>query len=366
MTFKKYILSLSIILLLVGSVNAQGGTEQLKPKLRVGLKVDPPYVMKEVDGTYYGLSVDIWIKVSSDLTIPYEFVEYTHIQDMVYGLSSRKIDIAINPLTVSSQRVRQLEVTQPFLTSSMAVAIQNSNDSQIIVFFSNLASGSFLELFGVLVLIVFGFGVIVWFVERQYNPTDFRDGIYGVMDGIWWSTVTITTVGYGDKTPKTTVGKIISMVWMFAAISLISSFTATIASTLTVNRLETEVNTLRDLKKIGRIGTIRNSDTEDYLSKHQIELFKTYESTTEGLEDLRKGIIKAFAYDRAVIHYLIADLNLDDEIKLVPTVFNRHFLSWNMRRQHPLYRQINPLVADFIGRESWEKYLQKYNMEHMK
>ncbi len=352
-----------LILLGLPSLKAQNQNTPLKTKFRVGLKVDPPYVMKDNDGDYYGLSVDVWYKISSDLAIPYEFIEYTHTQDMIVSLAGRKIDLVINLLSYSGQRARQLDVTLPFLTSSMAVAVRSTNESQIIVFFSNLASPSFLKLFGVLVLIVFAFGIIVWLVEKQYNPTDFRDGIYGVMDGIWWSTVTITTVGYGDKTPKTTLGKMISMLWMFAAISLISSFTATIASTLTVNRLETEINTLQDLNKIGKIGTVRNSDTEDYLVRHQLKPFKKYDSTEEGLEDLDNGVIKAFAHDRAVIHFFITEQNLGDQIKLVPTMFNKHYLSWLMTRNNLYYRQINPEIADFLGRESWEKYLQKYSME---
>lgn len=366
MKLRQSVLTIGAILMVLISFQGLAQNTPVKRKLRVGLKVDPPYVMKDNDGDYYGLSVDVWYKISSDLAIPYEFKEYTHNQDMIVGLvGGRKIDLAINPLPYSGQRARQLDVTLPFLTSSMAVAVKDSKESQIIVFFSNLASASFLKLFGVLVLIVFAFGVIVWLVEKRYNPTDFRDGIYGVMDGIWWSTVTITTVGYGDKTPKTTLGKIISMLWMFAAISLISSFTATIASTLTVNRLETEINTLQDLKKVGKIGTIRNSDTEDYLTRLQLKPFKRYDSTEEGLEDLKNGVIKAFVYDRAVIHFLIAEQNLGDQIKLVPTMFNKHYLSWLLTKNSPYSRQINPEIADFLGRESWNKYLQKYNMESM-
>ncbi len=366
----KRILYLFIVLITTVCFLPSQGMGQTEPlssqrKIRVGLKVDPPYIIKQNDG-FYGLSVDIWVKISNELGIAYEFVEYTHTQDIIVGLVSRKIDMTINPLTGSGQRIRQLDVSQPFLTSSMGVAISHVEDSQTQVFFSNLFSLSFLKLFGILVLIVFAFGFIVWFVEKKYNPTDFRDGIYGIMDGIWWSTVTITTVGYGDKTPKTTVGKIISMLWMFAAISLISSFTATIASTLTVNRLDVEVNTLQDLKKIGRIGTIRNSDTEDYLVRHQIKAYKRYNSVEDGLADLANGVIKAFAYDKAAIHYLVTEKCINDKVRLLSTTFNRHYLSWLTTRNHPIYRLINPSIADYPMREEWEKDLRKYNMENFK
>lgn len=337
--------------------------EKKSKKMIVGLKVDPPYIMKDNDGSYYGLSVDIWYKISSDLSISYEFREFVHVQDMIVALGGNKIDLAINPLPVSGQYIRKLDVTQPFLTSRMAIAIRNEPQSQIKVFLSNLFSISFLKLLALLVVIVFIFGILVWGAEKQYNPTDFRDGIYGIMDGLWWSTVTITTVGYGDKTPKTTIGKVISMFWMFATISLISSFTATIASTLTVNRLETKISTLSDLQKIGKVGTIRNSNTEDYLERHQITPWLRYNSARAGLENLREGTINAFVYEHEVIDYLTMELNMGSQIKLIPTMFNKHYLSWLMTKNHPLFKKINPLIADFLGRDSWEKYLQKYNIE---
>lgn len=49
-------------------------------------------------------------------------------------------------------------------------------------------------------------------------------------DAIWWSYVTITTVGYGDKFPVTTEGRIIAIFLMTAGVGLFGTFTAYIAS----------------------------------------------------------------------------------------------------------------------------------------
>ena len=51
-----------------------------------------------------------------------------------------------------------------------------------------------------------------------------------LLDWLWWSIVTITTVGYGDLTPSTVPGRIIGIVLMFSGIGVLSMFTATIAS----------------------------------------------------------------------------------------------------------------------------------------
>ncbi len=51
-----------------------------------------------------------------------------------------------------------------------------------------------------------------------------------LFDGIWWALVTATTVGYGDISPSTTIGRIIAMLLMLVGIGLIGSLTSTITS----------------------------------------------------------------------------------------------------------------------------------------
>jgi voltage-gated potassium channel len=49
-------------------------------------------------------------------------------------------------------------------------------------------------------------------------------------DAIWWALVTVTTVGYGDKLPVTTEGRIIAAFLMVTGVSLFGTFTGFIAA----------------------------------------------------------------------------------------------------------------------------------------
>ena len=73
-------------------------------------------------------------------------------------------------------------------------------------------------------------------------------------DALWWSIVTVTTVGYGDMTPVTATGRAIAMVLMLVGIGLFGGLIANLASLLqkaeatteaTVLELATEIRTLR-------------------------------------------------------------------------------------------------------------------------
>jgi len=66
-------------------------------------------------------------------------------------------------------------------------------------------------------------------------------------DSVWWVFVTITTVGYGDKVPLTTAGRIISVGMMFVGIAMLSVITATISSHFVTKKIK-EGQGLEDIK----------------------------------------------------------------------------------------------------------------------
>jgi voltage-gated potassium channel len=59
-----------------------------------------------------------------------------------------------------------------------------------------------------------------------------------ITDALWWSIVTLTTVGYGDITPITFWGRVIAIVNMFFSIGILATFSATIASILVDRKIK--------------------------------------------------------------------------------------------------------------------------------
>lgn len=80
-----------------------------------------------------------------------------------------------------------------------------------------------------LLIIVSGF--ICWFIETWYNEEEFPRPLFiGWFEGIWWSFISMSTVGYGDKIPKSVPARLFSIAWIFIGITIFSLVTAMLSS----------------------------------------------------------------------------------------------------------------------------------------
>jgi ABC-type amino acid transport substrate-binding protein len=341
----------------------RGRSSLAMDSVRVGVHPFPPFVIQEEPGEFTGLCVDLWADLAEQMNVEYEYVRYTDPTGMIRALDYGEIDVAINPLHVSGVRLNMFAVSQPFFISSVGVATTSVTRSQFQAFLQNFFSVAFLKVILLLFGVLLFFGTILWAVERRENQYQFRPGLRGLLDGLWWAAVTMTTVGYGDKAPKTEAGRTIAVVWMFTAVIIVSSFTATIASQLTVTTLAAKIEHLEDLTTIERIGTVSASSSEDFLVAHDLSPTHDYESATTALRALAEGEVDVVVYDRPVMRYLINTDRVSGDVQLLPVTFNKQYRSFLMPRGSPLRRRIDPLLVRRINRADWQTVLQKYNLE---
>ncbi len=116
--------------------------------------------------------------------------------------------------------------------------------------FVNRAKGIFAS------VVMISFVIVVFSSIAILNcETSPESNIKTASDALWWSFVTITTVGYGDFYPTTTLGRIIAVVLMTAGVGLFGTFTAYVASFFL--RQEEEKENKREKKILLELKAIR-------------------------------------------------------------------------------------------------------------
>jgi ABC-type amino acid transport substrate-binding protein len=325
--------------------------------LVVGTKEAPPFSMKSADGRWTGISIELWRSIARDLDIPFKFQE-TDLKGLLEGVEKGTLDVSVAALTITPEREKAVDFTHPFHTTGLGIAIKSKGRNPWISVAERLFSTAFLKGVGVLVLLLFVVGALVWWFERRRNPKQFGGGLaQGLTSAFWWSAVTMTTVGYGDKAPVTVGGRAVALVWMFAGIIMISGLTATIAASLTVISLESPIRGPADLPKV-RVGAISNTTSDSYLKERRI-FFERFKTPADGFAALATGKVQAFVYDAPILRYLVKHHH-QGAIHVLPSTFERQDYGIALPQGSPLREPINLLLLEKIKQPAWQDSLNQY------
>lgn len=327
-----------------------------KDTLDVYIKTAEPFIIEE-DGTYKGISLWLLERVSEEANFEYNLHE-TDLPDILSKLESGVCDLSINPLTITSDRIDRFNFSQPFYVGNSAIAVKDNDFEKMFATVRQFFSLDFLKVVGLLCIVIFIFGFITWLFERKAND-EFGEGWVGLWHGMWWSAVTMTTVGYGDKSPRTFGGRLMAFIWMFTAIIIISGFTASITTSLTVNSLSDKLQSIDELKNF-KNATITKSATGKYLNSQGID-FSDIASVNDGIESLNNDQIETFIYDEPILRYSIRRSNYED-IKVLPFKFNLQYYAFAIPKSSKLKDKLDKIIVSITESPDWKLQLKRYGL----
>jgi len=219
-----------------------------------------------------------------------------------------------------------------------------------------LLSATFLRIVGGLLALLAVVGTIFWIIERR-SPDFSGTPIQAWGSGVWLSIVTMSTVGYGDKAPRTLGGRVVAALWMFVSIMLISIFTGTVATLLTVERIGPRVGGFEDLGR-ARVVCVGASAAAQLLADRRVTA-KSYPDLNQALQAVVDGQADALVHDRALLAAVLKE-RPDLRVRILPGTVRLEYYAFAMRPDEPLRRSINSAIAHVLDSEQWDRLRFNY------
>uniref|UniRef100_A0A8D2MGH2 Glutamate receptor n=1 Tax=Zonotrichia albicollis TaxID=44394 RepID=A0A8D2MGH2_ZONAL len=279
--------------------------------------LEEPYVMfKKSDKPLYGndrfegYCIDLLRELSTILGFSYEIrlVEdgkYGAQEDasgqwngMVRELIDHKADLAVAPLAITYVREKVIDFSKPFMTLGISILYRKPNGTNPGVFsFLNPLSPDIwmyilLAYLGVscVLFVIARFSPYEWYNPHPCNPdSDVVENNFTLLNSFWFGVGALMQQG-SELMPKALSTRIVGGIWWFFTLIIISSYTANLAAFLTVERMESPIDSADDLAKQTKIeyGAVEDGATMTFFKKSKIS---TYDKMWAFMSSRRQSVL---------------------------------------------------------------------------
>ena len=355
--------AIALAICLVGAAarsSASGGERAPDEPLRVAVYDVPPYGSVDAEGLFSGASIDLWRRVADDLHLSYRFIAVAQMGDLISGVERGQFDAAIGAITITPDRLTHVEFTYPAHRSGVAVALpkQTGPIAAVMSYVAVVRELGPLIVFtlGLLVLI----GALMWVFERRRrlagNPHE--RAVTSLSDGIYWAAVTMTTVGYGDVTPLTRVGRFIAVLWMLVSLALISLLTTSLVARMTADAVTSApIAGTSDLDG-KRLAAVADSSGAEYLDEQHLHYTK-YANLKDALASLVGGKSDAVVNSVGALEYEISTY-FSGVIPMPSGLLAPSYMAFALPPNSPLKKPLDRALIEITASASWRSLEHSY------
>uniref|UniRef100_A0A9L0J648 Glutamate receptor n=1 Tax=Equus asinus TaxID=9793 RepID=A0A9L0J648_EQUAS len=279
--------------------------------------LEEPYVLfKKSDKPLYGndrfegYCIDLLRELSTILGFTYEI---RLVEDGKYGaqddangqwngmvreLIDHKADLAVAPLAITYVREKVIDFSKPFMTLGISILYRKPNGTNPGVFsFLNPLSPDIwmyilLAYLGVscVLFVIARFSPYEWYNPHPCNPdSDVVENNFTLLNSFWFGVGALMQQG-SELMPKALSTRIVGGIWWFFTLIIISSYTANLAAFLTVERMESPIDSADDLAKQTKIeyGAVEDGATMTFFKKSKIS---TYDKMWAFMSSRRQSVL---------------------------------------------------------------------------
>ena len=329
--------------------------------ITVGTKFSPPFVMGSKDAPE-GLIIDLWGMIAAclDLTpADFRYVEYGTNAELVLAAAVGNIDLAMSDLPITVAHEKIVDFSFAYFEDALGTLVPDrSRGANFAVLLTRIFHSNILlivaGLFGFMVFV----GLIYWWMERRSGNEFFTQGPFsGLYRSMIWAALLVFQ-GQGNPFElRSRFGQLFVLLLMFVGVTIISSFTAIITSSLTLQALEPEVNTVEDLENRS-VAVISQSHGSEWAVRAGLNV-QPMQAFSQVQRNFDEDQIDVFMHDEAVLQYLVNGRTLTG-VKMAPlrVAPTRYAIAFSP--QSPLREPVNLTLLSILEDPVWRDTQQAY------
>ncbi|KAL8478300.1 hypothetical protein ACS0TY_030274 [Phlomoides rotata] len=175
--------------------------------------------------------------------VPHQYILYgdgkrnPSFDSLVNAVAHNKYDAAVGDVTITTNRTRIVDFTQPYIGSGLVVVATVKETKSSAWAFLKPFTWQMWGVTGILFLFV---GAVVWILEHRTN-TDFRGPPSQQLVTVFWFSFSTMFFSHRENTVST-LGRSVLLLWLFVVLIINSSYTASLTSILTVQQLSSRIH----------------------------------------------------------------------------------------------------------------------------
>ncbi|XP_041980061.1 glutamate receptor ionotropic, kainate 2 isoform X2 [Aricia agestis] len=275
-----------------------------------------PYCMRKEasekltgNAQYEGYAIDLIHQISNVLGFNYTFKlapdgrygsynrETREWDGMIRELLEQRADIAIADLTITYDREQVVDFTMPFMNLGISVLYRKpiKQPPNLFSFLSPLSLDVWIYMataylgVSVLLFILARFSPYEWDSSRNcLEEPPVLENHFTLLNSLWFTIGSLMQQG-SDIAPKAVSTRMVAGMWWFFTLIMISSYTANLAAFLTVERMDSPIESAEDLAKQTKIkyGALKGGSTAAFFRDSN---FSTYQRMWSFMESARPSV----------------------------------------------------------------------------
>ncbi|KAI4333612.1 hypothetical protein L6164_018396 [Bauhinia variegata] len=225
--------------------------------------------------SFQGFAIDLFRETVDLLPyhLPYQFYPFDDpsYDDLVKQVYLKNFEAVVGDVTIVADRYQYVEFSQPYTDPGfvMVVPLQSKASNRTWLFLK-----PFTKIMWVLIgaMAVYN-GFVLWLIEKNNCP-ELKGSVLNQSGTMMWLAFTTLISLHGDKL-HSNLSRMTMVMWLFVALIITQSYTANLASMLTVERLEPKINDVEQLRNSNAMAFPKGSPLLPSVNRALLEVFES-------------------------------------------------------------------------------------------